>query len=413
MNPDILTPFPLFANLPANEISALLEILQVQEFEPGTVIFAEGSLTQSLYGVLDGEVEIVKSLGTPDERIMALRQRGALLGEMSLFNKIGNHTAGLRARTPLTMLVIPLNSFQSLVYNSPGIAYELARTLSARLEESENLTIHDLREKNRQLTQAYQDLQAAQAAIIEKEKLEHELQIASEIQRGVLPEELPTYPGLDFGALMIPARQIGGDFYDFIPLDDQHIGVVVGDVCDKGVPAALFMTLTYSLLRAEAFRQSDPGVTLRAVNQNLLQINHSNQFVTLLYGVLDCATRRFHYIRAGHPSPLVLDGGYRPVEVPHGVGQPLGLFDNPRFDEQIIAIPPGGVLLIYSDGLSETVEDCKTAAALPELCSSLLSGQNLTAQAICDRLWQTVGQSPDTFQVRDDFTVVSLKNSQA
>lgn len=410
MNPEILTPFPLFANLPANEIDALLEILQVHEFQPGAVIFDEGSLTQFLYGVIDGEVEIVKSLGTPDERVMALRQRGALLGEMSLFNKSGSHTAGLRARTPLTMMSIPVVAFESLACCSPGIAYELAKTLSARLEESENLTIHDLREKNRQLTQAYEELKAAQAAIIEKEKLEHELQIASEIQRGVLPEELPVCAGLDFGALMIPARQIGGDFYDFIPLDDRHIGVVVGDVCDKGVPAALFMTLTYSLLRAEAFRQTDPGVTLRAVNQNLLQINHSNQFVTLLYGVLDCATRQFHYVRAGHPSPLVLDGEYRPVEVPHGVGQPLGLFDNPRLDEQIIPIPPGGVLLIYSDGLSETVEDCKTAAALPELCSSLLSGQNLTAQAICDRLWQTVGHSPDTFHVQDDFTIVSLKN---
>ena len=239
-----------------------------------------------------------------------------------------------------------------------------------------------------QLTLAYQELQAAQAAIIEKEKLEHELQIAAEIQCGILPETLPSFPGLDFGALMIPARQVGGDFYDFIPLTEDRVGIVVGDVCDKGIPAALFMALTYSSVRTEAFRQDSPGNLLRAVNRHLLQVNRTGMFVTLVYGVLDCRSGEFTYARAGHPAPLVLDGSARSVPVPYQRGQPLGLFDDPAVDEQHFTLPPGGTLLVFSDGLSETVESIPETPSLPEFCTSVLQGKRMDAQEFCDALWR-------------------------
>jgi serine phosphatase RsbU (regulator of sigma subunit) len=327
-----------------------------------------------------------------------------------MFVHAGGHTASARAGTPLKVLMITFHQFDVILHRHPELAYDLLRLYSRRLEQSENLTIQDLREKNRQLTLAYQELEAAQAALIEKEKLERELQIAAEIQRGILPEELPDYPGLELGALMVPARQVGGDFYDFIPLDDHRLGIVIGDVCDKGVPAALFMALTYSSMRTEALRHDRPGNTLRAVNQHLLQVNRSSMFVTLLYGIFDGKTGQFAYARAGHPVPLVLDGQHQPVKVPYGLGQPIGMLDNPVIDEQSISVPPGGTLLVYSDGLSETVEDTKDSPTLPQLFSMGSDGGHRNAQALCEYLLKTVGGSSGESLIQDDFTVVALKN---
>jgi phosphoserine phosphatase RsbU/P len=410
MKSEVISQFPLFANLPPGEIQLLIETLSECEYQTGEVLFTESSLTEYFYMILDGEVEIVKSLGTPDERILAISRQGSVLGEMSMFSQDGSHTASARAHTPLKMLRITFDQFDAILHRHPDLAYDLLRLYSRRLESSENMTIQDLREKNRQLTIAYQELQAAQAAMIEKERLERELEIAAEIQRGILPEELPSYPKLDLGGLMIPARQVGGDFYDIIPLDNQRFGVVVGDVCDKGMPAALFMALTYSAVRTEALRHDDPGDMLRAVNAHLMQVNRSTMYVTLLYGILDCTTSQFSYARAGHPEPLILDGNFQPVKVPKGLGQPLGLFDDPAIDEQSVLLPPGGTMLVYSDGLSETVEGTQDSPELPQLCSNLLQECCDGAQALCNQLWRTVGGSAVVSLIQDDFTVVALRS---
>lgn len=410
INAEMITQFPLFASLDPCALSDLLETAQLSVFRAGEVLFEEGSLTEYFYGVLEGEVEVVKSLGTSDERVVAVSKKGSILGEMSMFSKNGSHTASARAFTPLKMLIITFDQFNALLQSCPAMTHDLLRLYSSRLEDSERLTIQDLHEKNRQLTLAYQELKTAQAAMIENEKLEHELQLAGEIQRGILPEYLPEVPGLDFGALMIPAHLVGGDFYDFIVLDDSHIGIMVGDVCDKGMPAALLMALTYSSMRIEVFRHDSPGDTLRAVNHHLVEINRSNLFVTLLYGVLDCQTREFTYARAGHPEPLVMDGHNQPLKVPRGLGQPLSVLDNPILDEQRITIPPGGTVLLYSDGLSETIEATPDSPELSQLCSQILEGNKLNAQALCDHIWRTVGGFAAVSLIEDDFTIVALRN---
>jgi phosphoserine phosphatase RsbU/P len=151
-----------------------------------------------------------------------------------------------------------------------------------RLNESENVTIRDLQEKNRQLAQAYEELKAAQARLIEKEKLEAEMKIARQIQRSILPKPRPQVSGLDFGMRIEPMESVGGDFFDFIVPDNERNGLLMGDVSDHGVPAAIFMALTYSLLRVEALRDQSPGKSLRTVNQHLLDMNASGMYVTIM-----------------------------------------------------------------------------------------------------------------------------------
>jgi phosphoserine phosphatase RsbU/P len=408
MEKEIISRIPLFAGLPPTEIQYLSETLNECIFQPGEIVFTEDSASDQFFILIEGEVEIIKSLGTSDERRIAVRGKESLLGEMSMFSQHGSHTASVRALTPLRTLQMTLVQFDTLLHSHPVLAYDLLRMVIQRLEESENVTIVELREKNRQLTQAYLELQAAQAEMIEKKKLEHELALASDIQRSILPQDLPKKPGFDFGAMMVPARLVGGDFFDLILLDENRVAIVVGDVTDKGMPAALFMALAYSIIRAEAMRTFDPGALLQAVNQHLLGVNRSGMFVTLLYGILDCAERKFSYARAGHPRPLILDQDHQVIEIPSRNGQPVGIFEQPALDEQTVLIPPGSTMLIYSDGLSESLDCSPTPVTLPELCASILKESTKSAQDLCNGLWTALGAATSESLIQDDFTVVAV-----
>jgi serine phosphatase RsbU (regulator of sigma subunit) len=409
MRSSSLRKIPLFASLPPSEIKYLASMLVPYEYPAGHVLFHEGSLEEEFYILLEGEVEILKSVGTSDERSLGARKAVSLLGEMSLFSHDGYRTATVRSLTTLKLFKMDRAEFDALLHRQPQLAYELVGLLSKRLEDSENLTIHELREKNESLRRAYEELKEAQKQIIEKEKLEHELEISSQIQQSILPKSLPKRRGFDFGALMIPARAVGGDFYTFLSLDKSHVGIVVGDVCDKGFPAALFMSLIFSLIRVEALTSRSPVKVLRQVNRHLLQINASSMFVTLIYGVLNCENGRFHYARAAHPVPIMLDGNGVTTNVPIKPGQPLGLFGNLPIDEEWITIPPGGTLLLFTDGLNEACDIEEIEFGYEALAVSLSSSRHKRAQRICEHLWDIIHDYGQGMPQDDDFTAVVIK----
>ena len=228
MKEQLISQIPLFAALPRHEIAHLAATLRPLDFPEGTLLFREGTTGDLFYILLEGQVEIIKALGTPAERVLGIRQAGAFIGEMSLFSRDGSRTASVRASTPLHVLEMTRADFDALLARQPTLAYTMTRILSQRLEESENQTIRDLLEKNSQLTQAYDELKAAQAQLIEKEKLETEIDIARTIQRSFLPHDLPRLPGFDFGMRIEPMTSVGGDFFDFIPLGDGQLGLAVG-----------------------------------------------------------------------------------------------------------------------------------------------------------------------------------------
>jgi serine phosphatase RsbU (regulator of sigma subunit) len=404
-----LSGISLFASLPADEIRRLERLLRVTTRPPGSVLLKEGHLDDKFYILLEGQVEVIKALGRPEERLLGVRAAGNLLGEMSLFSRDGRHTASVRALTPLRLLNVPHTELDALLHRRPQLAYEIVRLLSQRLEESENITILDLKERNQRLEQAYKELEAAQIQIVEKERLEKELEISGQIQQSLLPRKLPAIPGYEFGALMVPARSVGGDFFTYFKLGSHKLGLVVGDVSDKGVPAALFMALTYSLIRAEAIRTSSPLQTFRKVNRHLLEMNASKMFVTLVYGILDFGSGDFHFARAAHPSPYLLDGTGQVVDVRVSPGQPLGLFDNLPIDEQHLHLPPGGTLLLYSDGVSETKDIHGNDFAPDFLYRSMAANRMRPAREICKQLWLDVQAHGRGLPQQDDFTSLVVK----
>jgi sigma-B regulation protein RsbU (phosphoserine phosphatase) len=409
MDITLLKHVPLFGSLPSGELADMAVSLRERRYLAGAVLFREGDYGDRFYIVLDGQIEIVKALDTDDERTLGLRGAGEFVGEMSLLSQDGLRTASVRAHEESRVLELTRADFDALLHRHPLLAYEMLRVLSLRLRESHDTAIRDLHEKNARLAQAYADLQAAQARIIEQQTLERELRLARETQESMLPRTLPGLAGFDIGARMIAARMVGGDFFDLFLLGPDSLGVVIGDVSGKGMPAALFMALVSSLLRAEALRSDTPEQALRVVNRHLLSRDARGMFVTVLYGVLRQDTREFSFVRARHQQPQLLDsdGAHQTPEM--GRGQPLGLFPNPMLDAQTIRLPPGGTLLLYTDGVAEAMDARDELFGAERIVAGVRAAGEASAQELCDQLVQLVTEYHGSAAHADDITLLAVR----
>lgn len=405
-----LAQVPLFATLPTHELEALALRLRERVFQAGSDLVREGERGDQFYLILAGQLEVVKAVGTPDERLVGLRGPGEYIGEMSLFNPDGQRTASVRARQTTRVLEMTRSDLDDLLHRQPRLAYEMVRVLSQRLTNAHNHTIRDLQDKNRQLTEAYEALQAAQAQIIEKEKLERELEVAASIQLGILPRALPQLAGVDLGAHMVPARSVGGDFYDAFPLDEDRLGLAIGDVTDKGVPAAIFMARTHAFWRAEATRGGAPRAVLERVNSHLLDTNEAGLFVTMIYGILNRQTGEFTYARAGHDSPVLCAPDGTIQAAPFSVGEPLGVLPKPALDEQTIVIPANGLLVLYTDGVTEAWDAGRHQFGEGRLIAVLQRHAQAGAQAVCDYLLRAVEDHRGSIPQSDDVTLLVARS---
>ncbi|MGE5262456.1 MAG: PP2C family protein-serine/threonine phosphatase [Acidobacteriota bacterium] len=409
MKESIIQQVPLFASLPPGEIHYLAETLNTVNFKAGSLVFHEDEYGDRFYIVHLGQIEIIKSMGTEDELLIAVRGPGHYVGEMSLFIPDGLRTASVRALTDIELIEMTRADFDALLHRFPTLAYELVRESSERLNDSHEVTISGLREKNRQLTIAYEELKAAQAQLIEKERLEKELAVARQIQESILPRTLPQMLGLDVGAYLHPTRAVGGDLFDLIDLGGDKLGVAVADVSDKGVPAAIFMALTRSLLRVEARRLVSPLEVAQNVNRAMLEMNDAGMFVTLLYGIVDGATREFHYVRAGHEMPLIVDSQGDLMTLEHAPGQPLGLFDDPALDEQRVVLNRQSMVLAYTDGVTDQRNQTDEFFGLERLQQAVRGQRGNSAQMICDKLYEAVDGFRGSEDQSDDITFVAIQ----
>ena len=240
-------------------------------------------------------------------------------------------------------------------------------------------------------------------------KLEHELELAGEIQISMMPSSVPDLEGYQFGAKMLPAKYVGGDFYDFIPFGGSSLGIAVGDVSDKGLAAALFMAMVRSLLRAEAHPDQSPKEVLARVNQHLLDMNDKDMFVTLVYGILNRHSQEFLYARAGHEAPILRDGFGAITHLPWSHGRALGIFDDLALEERRIALPKGSMMLLYSDGISDATNAKGERFGTERLSRILMNAKNKSAHTICNYLLDTVREYQGNSPQNDDMAAVVVQ----
>ena len=265
--------------------------------------------------------------------------------------------------------------------------------------------MQQLRHAYDQLEEAYDQLEQVTT---QKERIESELRIARNIQLSMVPNEFPSFPEIDIYASMTPAKEVGGDLYDFFVRDNQ-LYFCIGDVSGKGVPAALFMMMTKSLFRADSSDESMPDRIVTQMNKILSENNKNHMFVTLFVGVLDLKSGLLRYCNAGHEAPIVInkEASFLPI---HHVF-PVGFFPDTNYLTQEVVIEPQTTILLYTDGLNEAMTADKKLfgkeGILDELNEAIQAGQ-LSPKAVIDRLTQAVQHFVGDTEQSDDLTMLAI-----
>jgi serine phosphatase RsbU (regulator of sigma subunit)/anti-sigma regulatory factor (Ser/Thr protein kinase) len=269
--------------------------------------------------------------------------------------------------------------------------------------------LNDLASQAAPAVRVAQLVQEQQAQARERERIDQELRIARLIQQTLLPKDVPNLPGWELAAYYQPARAVGGDFYDFLYYDDGRLGIVVGDVTDKGVPAALVMATTRSILRSSAEKLMTPGAVLEQSNNLLCPDIPPKMFVTCLYGILEPETGRLQYANAGHDLPYHRHGNH--VEEMRATGMPLGLMPDMHYEEKETFLAPGDSILLYSDGLVEAHNADREMFSFPRLMR--LVGESGGGTELIDFLLaQLATFTGPGWEQEDDVTLVALQRSE-
>ena len=255
-------------------------------------------------------------------------------------------------------------------------------------------------------------LEALRQEIRERERVEQELRVARIIQEASLPKEVPQLEGWEITPLYRPAREVGGDFYDFFELEDGRVGVVVGDATGKGVPAALVVTATYSMLRAvaQALGSFSPGEILAQVNETLLARIPLNMFVTCFYAILEPKSGHLVYANAGHDLPYLHRSG--DAEELRARGMPLGLMPKMRYEEKETILHSGEAALLYSDGLVEAHDPAGDMFGFPRLRALIAEhGEKRSlGELLLEELYSFTG---GRWEQEDDITLLTLRRSSS
>ncbi|MCD6534829.1 MAG: SpoIIE family protein phosphatase, partial [Deltaproteobacteria bacterium] len=269
-------------------------------------------------------------------------------------------------------------------------------------------------EMQRSLKEYIKNLTETTAA---KERIESELNIASEIQMGILPKifppPFPTRSEFDLYATMRPAREVGGDLYDFFMLDDQHLCFTVGDVSGKGVPAALFMAITQTLIKTQAKAQShrSSAVTLEQVNNDLSRDNPSMMFVTLFLGIFNIVTGELEYCNGGHNPPYLLAPNQtetvQPLATTDGIA--LGVMDDFSFSTKHITLAPGEALFVFTDGVTEAMNNLDELFTEPRLEEHLAHLTKEPVTQIADQIMLEIDNFSSGIPQTDDITMLVLR----
>jgi len=275
----------------------------------------------------------------------------------------------------------------------------------------------DFRDLEITLDRTIREAVAQKVAAANRERLlalQKELDVAREIQESIVPREFPPFPEREDVAIhasMLPAKEVGGDFFDFFLIDRDRIGFAIGDVSGKGVPAALFMAVSRTLLRATASRGFAPDECMQQVNQTLHQESISSMFVTCFYGVLNTRTGEIHCSNGGHNPPYILraDGRVETVEVFGGLI--LGAFRHAAYEKREIGLQPGDCIFLYTDGITEAMNPDGEQFTSERLVESLKSVNGSAVEEIVRKVIENVRRFTAGAAQSDDMTILAIRYS--
>jgi len=244
---------------------------------------------------------------------------------------------------------------------------------------------------------------------VEKGRMDRELEMARRVQSGLLPLETPDLPGWEFVARWQPAHEVAGDYYDFAPCVNGATGLVIADVTDKGMAAALFMALTRSAIRANVSRAASPAEGITGANRQVCAESTRGLFVTLFFGLLDPATGDVTYVNAGHNPPLFYRAAEDDLTLLKATGMPLGIDTAAIYGQRMIHMQPGDFLVLYTDGITEAFDEKGQEFGMERLQQVVYDVRSASVAEIQSRLLRTVNDFIQNTAPTDDITVMVVK----
>jgi sigma-B regulation protein RsbU (phosphoserine phosphatase) len=249
----------------------------------------------------------------------------------------------------------------------------------------------------------------------EKKRLDHDLEIARDIQRILLPAEAPAINGFQISGINVPARQVSGDYFDYIEVDKERFGVAIADVSGKGVPASLIMAICRSVLRAEAARNPSPADVLRKVNRQLYPDIKEDMFISMAYLILNHENNGVTLARAGHDAPLLYKRQSEAVTPIKSPGMVVGIDSGNVFDrlttDFAIPLERDDCLVLYTDGVTETLNVDGDEFGLDRLMQSVRASANSGAQAIVKKITEDVREFTGPTPQNDDITLIAIRKT--
>jgi len=400
----------VLGSLSIKDISELNRVAVRKEYPADTVVCIEGELAHTFYVIETGLVSVSRRLGDDSEQVLGILRDGQFFGEMGLLDDVPR-AATIRTLTKSTLVELSEETFDAVVERNPGVAVALLRGITRSLRDTDKLAMSELELRNEQLAQTLVELQEAQSELLAQERLKRDIEIAASVQRSILPSKFPVIDGFEFGVYARPAREVGGDFYDVIPIDDENFALVVADISGKSVQAAIFMAIVRALLLREAAEHLSPADTVHRLQDQLLKTSTAEMFVTMFYGVVNKKTRKMSFVRAGHERPIFYRAATRSLELLDPPGRFIGMLPDLVVEEASLDLHSGDCLIFYSDGVPDAENADGQFFTMDRLIavSHAAAGNSQSAQAVADKILRAVDHFRGETEQTDDITILTAK----
>ncbi len=424
----VLKESAFFSSLDEAELIRLADRSRLARFAQGEVLLAQNETGDIAYVILEGEVDIYVDI---DVARVYLAQRGTnqLVGELGALCSIPR-TATVEARTPVIAAKLARDNLREAVISNQELCFQIMAELARRMDdmsqplaylsyaasalernEYDPAILHALDSDPGKLGTFTKTFRNLADEIVAKRQQREELAVAAEIQRSMLPRQLPQDrlpPAYDLSAMMRPARDVGGDFYDYFALDDRRLGLVVADVSGKGIPAALFMAISRSIIRTVATERPDAAATLQHANQVLSEENDAMMFVTAIYAIIDLETGELEFCNAGH-EPLYRLGADGALEqLFGGGGLPLGIEGSALYQSDRLTLKPGDALFFSTDGVREAFDRSREAYGNERLEAALRQAAGQPSRDMVEAVVGDVDHFTEGAEQSDDITCLAV-----
>jgi sigma-B regulation protein RsbU (phosphoserine phosphatase) len=394
--------------LPEEDLDVLIKAVTRSRHEAGSIICHEGELAPLFYIIEDGKVAFTKKMAH-GEQFLGLKGRGEFFGELGVLDR-APRAATVHAISDCMLLEIHETTLDTILTRNPSVARAIMRGITRSMRDTDQITIAELQLKNDELTRTLDNLRAAQAELLRRERLKRDLEIAAQVHKSILPIGFPDIPNFEFAAIARPAREIGGDLYEVIGIDNEHVGIVMADASGKSVQAAIYMAVVRALFLSQANAHLSSLEIAHRVHELLLKVSTAEMFVTAFYANLNYQNREMTYIRGGHDRPVFYKAAQKEIRLLDAPGRFLGLLPNLIIQEDSLTFEPGDVLVCYSDGVTDAVRPGDYEMyGLARLQQIVIEEAHRSAQEIADIIIKDIDEFRDGEEQPDDLTLLITK----